>query len=284
VRFKSAWYCSFRESRDHMGGGGRIRVLRSRDGRSWESNALLAQRGIDLRDPKLSVTPASGLMLLAGGTRIVDGKSVGRRPRVAFCADGSRWSRLEPILDEGDWLWRVTWHERRAYGVTYRLLSARRWTVSLLSSSDGLDYREICDLGVDGRPNEATVRFLSGGEAVALVRREGGDKRGWVGSSPPPYERWRWTPLDYRLGGPNFIVLSDGRMWAASRIIRGKEAALGVGPLTADGFAPHLFPPSGGDCGYPGMVEYRGQVWISYYSSHEGKASIYLARLPLTSR
>jgi hypothetical protein len=39
--------------------------------------------------------------------------------------------------------------------------------------------------------------------------------------------------------------------------------------------------PSGGDSSYPGMVLHDGLLWMSYYSSHEGKSSIYLARIRL---
>jgi hypothetical protein len=37
--------------------------------------------------------------------------------------------------------------------------------------------------------------------------------------------------------------------------------------------------PSGGDTSYPGMVLHEGQLWVSYYSSHEEKTAIYLARV-----
>jgi hypothetical protein len=36
--------------------------------------------------------------------------------------------------------------------------------------------------------------------------------------------------------------------------------------------------PSSGDSSYAGIVWHKGEVWTSYYSSHEGKTSIYLAR------
>lgn len=39
--------------------------------------------------------------------------------------------------------------------------------------------------------------------------------------------------------------------------------------------------PSGGDTSYPGLVWYDGQLWVSYYASHEGKTSIYLAQVAL---
>jgi len=39
--------------------------------------------------------------------------------------------------------------------------------------------------------------------------------------------------------------------------------------------------PSGGDTSYSGMVLHDGKLWMSYYSSHEGKASIYLAQVAI---
>ena len=37
--------------------------------------------------------------------------------------------------------------------------------------------------------------------------------------------------------------------------------------------------PSGGDNSYPGMVWHDTLLWTSYYSSHEEKTSIYLAKI-----
>jgi hypothetical protein len=42
---------------------------------------------------------------------------------------------------------------------------------------------------------------------------------------------------------------------------------------------PQLILPNGGDCSYPGLVWRDGQLWASYYSSHQGRTSIYLARI-----
>jgi hypothetical protein len=35
---------------------------------------------------------------------------------------------------------------------------------------------------------------------------------------------------------------------------------------------------SGGDSSYAGLLWHNGLLWISYYSSHSGKTSIYLAK------
>ncbi|MCX5643346.1 MAG: hypothetical protein NTZ17_01480 [Phycisphaerae bacterium] len=39
--------------------------------------------------------------------------------------------------------------------------------------------------------------------------------------------------------------------------------------------------PRGGDISYPGFVWYNDLLYVSYYSSHEGKTSIYLAQIKI---
>jgi len=39
--------------------------------------------------------------------------------------------------------------------------------------------------------------------------------------------------------------------------------------------------PSSGDNSYPGLVWFEGRLLVSYYSSHEGKAKIYLAEVAI---
>src|SRR2546423_13426796 len=64
MRFDGNWFCTFRESQAHVGGNGKIRLLTSTNGESWEPIALLSEEGVDLRDPKLSITPDKRLMLV----------------------------------------------------------------------------------------------------------------------------------------------------------------------------------------------------------------------------
>lgn len=49
------------------------------------------------------------------------------------------------------------------------------------------------------------------------------------------------------------------------------------------GITPALTLPSRGDNSYTGLVWHEGLLWVSYYSSHEGKTSIYLAKVRLPS-
>ncbi len=302
VRWRGAWWCTFREADGHVSDDGRIRVLTSRDGERWESSALIEEKGLDLRDPKFSVTPDDRLMIVCGR------KSPGPRTKesfksaVLFSTDGRNWTTPTVVL-AGAWLWRVDWHQGVAYGVAYgsidglgrREPEAPDWKTNLYRSKDGLNWELVSQLAVAGLPNETTVRFLANGEMLAMVRREGGDRMGWIGIARPPYKRWTWHENNYRFGGPNFIQLPDGSIIAGTR----DYTAL---PVTPDGrsagstaartiigrlvppmytFEPFVTLPSAGDNSYPGLVWHDGMLWVSYYSSHEGKTSIYLAKVKL---
>ena len=46
---------------------------------------------------------------------------------------------------------------------------------------------------------------------------------------------------------------------------------------------PLVTLPSGGDTSYSAFVWHEGLLWTSYYSSHEGKSAIYLAKVRLSA-
>jgi hypothetical protein len=292
IRFKGKWFCTFREAEAHVRGNGNIRMLSSSDGKRWKSVALLSEPGIDLRDPKLSVTPDNRLMLVLGGS-VYEGRTLKeRQSRVAFSKDGREWSPPQRVLEKGDWLWRVTWHQDRAYGVAYS--SAKQeavqdpdiaWTVKFVESKDGMNFSLVTMLDVPGRPNETTVRFLENNDCVALVRREaaGTADIAWIGISKAPYQDWKWQPAGMQIGGPNFLILDNNQMIATGRRYGAEKtnARTFVGRMDFGSVKPELILPSGGDCSYAGMVWHKGLLWLTYYSSHEIKTDIYLARVRL---
>jgi hypothetical protein len=208
-----------------------------------------------------------------GGTRTLKD----RQPRVTFSKDGKTWDAPRKVLASGDWLWRVTWHDGVGYGVSYRN-DDKESAITLYRSRDGLAWDKVAPLEVPGQPNEVTLRVLKDGRMVALVRREAGSKMGWIGTSNAPFEKWTWKETKHRLGGPEFMQLPDGRMLACSRAY-GAKSTTAVGWMTESSYDPTVTLPSGGDTSYAGMAWHDGLVWLSYYSSHEGKGSIYLARL-----
>jgi hypothetical protein len=137
---------------------------------------------------------------------------------------------------------------------------------------------------VTGQPNETTIRFLRNGEAMMLVRREAGDQGGWIGASQSPYTDWKFSQTKVRLGGPDFIELPDGSLVAGSRDHSQGKVKFSLFRMTRESLQPVLALPSGGDCSYPGLVWHDGLLWVSYYSSHEDKTSIYLAKIKWPQR
>ena len=122
-----------------------------------------------------------------------------------------------------------------------------------------------------------------------MVRREAGTTMGHIGYASAPYTTWTWKESNHRFGGQNFIRLPNGTWIAGTRdytnLKQGKNtgASTMVAELRADGqLTPLVTFPSGGDNSYPGLVWHEGVLWVSYYSSHEGKTAIYLAKLKVT--
>ncbi len=156
----------------------------------------------------------------------------------------------------------------------------------LVRSRDGFHYEHVSQLDVD-QPTETTLRFLKDDTLVAMIRRTGKSPTGWIGLSEPPYETWTFHESNKRFGGPNFVQLPNETWLAGSRGYGENAARMELWWLdpNAHAFEELLTLPSGGDTSYPGFVidEKRNRVRISYYSSHEGKASIYLATLRLNS-
>ena len=276
IRFRDRWWCTFREAKDHGPSNGKVRVIVSKDGDDWTSSALVEQDGVDLRDPKLSITPAGRLVLMMGGSVYRKGNPYGpRAPRASFSKDGHRWTQPRKLLAEDHWLWRVTWRDGWAWSVS-KLGEGRDPRRGMLyRSRDAVDWEWVTEFRLPNNTwnaSETTLRFLPDGEMVALTRPH------WIGTSRPPYTKWSWSKLKENIGGPNFIRLPDGSLWAAGRHYGQKRTTV-LARMTRDSYEPVLTLPSSGDCSYPGMVWHDGLLWMSYYSSHEGKTSIYLAKI-----
>ncbi len=286
VKFDDNYYCAFRSGERHVyGRDGIIKIIRSRDARNWSDHQIITLPGYDLRDPKLSITPDGRLMLLCGGSVYQGQELLRQRTHVSFSDnEGNHFGRPTPIVlpddlgSDFDWLWRVTWHGEEAFGVLYQ---RGQESTKLAKSVDGINYQMVCDLKLTGRPNEATIRFLGDQRMAILHRREEADQMGLWAVSSPPYTEWNWKSVNYRLGGPDFCVLSNEQILAGTRLYDedGHKVALLLGNANGIFTLIHRFP-SGGDCSYPGFVQEEDRILMSYYSSHEGKASIYLAEIP----
>jgi hypothetical protein len=278
LRFKQRWYCAFREAEARDSSGGAIRILSSGDGAHWIPAALVASRENDLRYPKLAETPDGRLMLTAAESQGRAG--AGKRQTLAwFSTDGRTWGDAIEIGDPGVWLWRIAWQRGRAYSVGYA--TGPEHFLRLYTSRDGMSFQTLADNIYTGpSPSEASLLFLDDDTALCLLRREQGNAM--LGRARPPYRGWSWKDLGMPLAGPTPVRLPDGRIAAAGRIEAGAPHT-GLCWLDPDAgkLEEFLSLRSGGDTGDPGLVFHDGLLWVSYYSSHEGKADIYLARVRL---
>jgi len=285
VRFKDRWFCVFREGQGHVSHDGKVRVIASDDGGSWASAALVETpdpKVPDLRDPKICVAPDGRLMLLAAAANRQK-EQVRHQTYAWFSAAGSDWGQAVAVGEPNFWLWRVTWHEGAAYGVGYGRSGER--IARLYRSADGRTFDALLPvLFAAGYPNEATLRFLPDGTCLCLLRRDGSPDSAQLLTARPPYTAWGWKDLAVRVGGPNFVRLPDARLVAATRRYDGgvRTSLQWLDPEKGT-LTEFLRLPSGGDTSYAGLVLHDGLLWVSYYASHEGKTSIYLARVRLPS-
>lgn len=82
------------------------------------------------------------------------------------------------------------------------------------------------------------------------------------------------VPISYFLNKDNFII--------GSRFHEAKSTTTALHVTDLKGSVIKTIKlPSSGDNSYPRMVMQNDKLWVAYYSSHEGKSSIYLAKVPL---
>jgi len=293
VRWKDSFYCAFRVGRGHVSTDGKIRILESKDVNLWHSAALITLKDFDLRDAHLSVTPDNRLMLLGGvAPRKEDNQSAPTGTFVSFSHDGKQWTTPQIVVQPGRWLWCVTWHKGKAYGVSYTAGKGTARYLDLLVSSDGINYQpHVPKLFEQGYPNEVTLRFDTDDTCYAIIRR---DRRGTdpssalLGISKPNYKQWRFKDLgpDFNgFGGPNLIKIHGGHWLAAGRMHqRGSHTALTYIDVKKGTMTKLAKLPSGSDTSYPGLLWHNNMLYVSYYSGHEGKSSIYLAKVKIKNQ
>lgn len=290
IRFKEKWVCGFREAPAHAGGvrDSRMRILASDDWEKWDSVGILHDERGDIRDAKFALMPDGRLIFLTA-IQLFDRSRQSHQSLAWFTSDLETWDGPHDVGEPDFWLWGITWYEGTGYSIGYSTTSSR--LVRLYTTTDGKAFDILVDnLGIDASyPNESKIVFDADGTAFCLLRtdkrgEEGGDAdgKGRLGISRPPYREWSWKAADQYVGGPDLVIVPDGRLLGGGRIRtpEGPRTVLfEVDPETAV-LSERLTLPSGGDTSYPGLVWHEDELWMSYYSSHEGKSNIYLGRIP----
>lgn len=300
IRFQGNWYCTFREAEVHKNhDSGRCRVIRSSDGKVWESSGLFEWDGGDVRELKFSITAEGRLM---GNTSVffISRQPYQRQSVTWLSSDGNTWSDVYACSSGiNTWRWAVTWNKGIGYSIGY---SGKDGSGTLYTTRDGKTWEVLAEnIFPGGYGNEASIVFGEDNKAFCLLRDGGviptaGTKRtGHLGTALPPYTEWTWTDLGKTIGGPKMIRLKDGRFLAGVRL-HGKTILVWIDPEKGI-MKEFLVLPSGGQGGtsYPGIVEHDGMIWISYYSGHEypittartydsSPCAIYLAKIKLTPK
>ncbi len=293
IRYNDLWYCVLREGLGHASDDGRARIIRSRDGLTWEPVALLAWEGGDVRDPKLSITP-DGQLMVSAAVRLLQPEGDDRHRSVTWLsADGDGFSGpFACPTGLGTWRWSVTWHDGAGYSFGY---GGRDRGGTLYRTDDGRRWKPVArELFPPGLASETSIVFMPDERAYCLLRRDPETTHSALaalGTAWPPYTSWEWIELGLRMGAPEMILVADeNRLLAVARLYDPVRTSLcEIEPLAcrlpevkqlaaARWRAAELIPfPSGGDTSYAGVALHAGELWISYYSSHEGRPRVYLA-------
>jgi hypothetical protein len=284
IYYHGRWFLAFREATSHVSGDGAIRILSSPDFTSWHETARVAHPGGDLRDPKLCETP-DGRLMLTTALALRQPAEVRHQTYAWFSREGRDWTQPTAIGDPDVWIWRVQWNRQAALAMGYSTGAGPRF-LRLYMSTDGLAFQTLNPsvLAAD-YPNETSILFEQDGTALCLLRRDEGPKTAMLGRSRPPYRAWTWTDLGVRIGGPHMLKIPDGRIVTAVRLYDGKPRTALCWLDPAIGQLTEFFTlPSGGDTSYAGLAFHQGLLHVSYYSSHEERTSIYVAKVKLPPR
>ena len=279
--YKERFWLVFREARDHYSEDGVVVVLCSDDGKQWQLAAEIRLQAVDLRDPKIVVTPDNQLLLTVAGPDYVNNGAL--RNFLSWSVDGEKWSSLKHVGADDCWIWRTRFINNVGYGVAYDYRGQSDVT-ALYRLDENNDYQCYVDnFFVGNYPNEHDICLLDDGTLLCLLRRDGEHNHAQLGLSAPPYIEWRWQDLGCRIGGPVILPLRDGRLLAALRLHDPERTSLCWLQLV-DGqyqLEEAMILPSAGDTSYPGLVQQENIIYCSYYSSHEEKTAIYVAQLTL---
>lgn len=290
VFFDNQFFLVFRESDKHAYGlNGIAKIYNSIDGKEWKFIKKFSVDGADLRDPKFSIN-GNNLSVYLHGSVWLNGGVVEFKDFISKWSKGG-WSNLQSVLLDNknletakikgneSWPWRVIWFKDVAYTFGYN----PKGIFDFYTSEDGINF--VNKGGhfdkIGAIPTEATIRVYKNGDFYSLVRRNEGSSI--LLKSTDKGEKWKTIgeiPI-ISVGGPNFVFYKEGL------ILSGREngkVIVGYFDFSTNLYTKVRTLPSGGDCGYPGIVLKDNYLWISYYSAHENKTStaIYLSKIEIT--
>lgn len=276
--FQDRYYLVFRQASSHHSKDGVLRIMSSVHGKKWRTVAVLDNPVADLRDGKLCVTPQGRLQLLAAAA-FHDKTHQAYQSYLWHSCDGKTWSEPQAVGEANYWLWRLSWLHDKAYAVAYKCGADRH--IRLYQQSSAGQFKVVAPrIYSEGYANEAALLFDQKDRAWCLLRKD--PDHGQLGCAFPPYKKWSWMDIGCRIGGPQAVFTDSGQLLAVVRLYDEKVRTSLVTLDQQRGTLTELMAlPSGGDTSYAGMVLQQNRLLISYYSSHQGRSSIYTALVAL---
>ncbi len=295
--FKGVYYLSFRSCPDGHGvsPNASVIILSSKDASEWKQVHTFSVPKRDTRDPhflvfkdRLFVYTGTWYSGNSPAKSNIDLELNLHLGYASWSENGTKWSA--PIqLDGtfGHYVWRAASFGQKAFLCGRRKIGfevgpkgePNEIESLMLESDDGLIWRK-----------RAKFQEIYGDETAFLFNQKGGilgigrrRSTAQLLQSNPPYTEWIRRDLDRHIGGP---LISK---WGGQTIVGGRNST-DRGPKTSMcwlvGNELHEFAelPSGGDNSYPGFVAITPtKAVMSWYSSHEGKSSIYMANLKISN-
>lgn len=219
IRFKDAWYCGFREAQIHDNHpSGKSRIIRSTDGRKWETVKLIEWDGADAGTPRFSIT-AEGLLMMSltllfvskepredGYHYQLDRKTLGLglvpyseaeadvacQSATWLTSDGENWGSAYACPSAVNTnRFNVTWYNGMGYAVTNALGINRTGTIH--RTRDGKSWRILLkDFIPAEQADEAGLAFTSDGTGCCLLRGNSATIAKLGIGKAPYYQDWQW--------------------------------------------------------------------------------------------
>ena len=307
--FDGQFYLAFRNGAGHCPPpppSGRVIVLRSSDGISWEQEAILRVPGVEHQaDPKfLQVDDRLFVYTLTLGD--IEGVAK-RRMTYGFERLGpGKWSELFECAESSFWRpkkWRDQ-YVAAGYNKKTDEKGKSRFGVDLYQSPNGRDWEKMCVLLDPAIEGNETDLLVEGDELVAYARcGEGNNHEMMICTYIPSEKRWETVssgrlihaPCVFKAGNRTMIAgrycsqSDEGfrelrRDWNAFNYntegesvqadparVEAYHHGLRTGVFVMDGARPRLVMEllSAGDSSYTGVVPYGDEFVISDYSMHE---------------
>ena len=295
-RYRGRFYLTFRSCPDGHGyaGSSCIVILGSENGEDWTEEFKFVVPGRDVRDPHF-IEFQDTLFLYTGTWLMPDpGTPMNLNDHLGYgiwTEDGNRWNGPQFLEGTyGHYIWRAAvWGERvflcgrrrRGFQVSIEAEERPESIESAMLVSDNGFVWSFKTLFAEQYGDETAFVFEEDGSILALVR-DGDSKRARVCRAKAPWNEWTRASLKCNVGGPLLVQWGDNYLVGGRQPNAEGTATMTLSWLVDDTLKQAAVLPSGGDCSYPGFVPINnGRGLLSYYSSHEGPTSIYLAKLNL---